>query len=196
MGVRDPQKQHLVVLLLPERALARQQLLHPLHRPPHAAVLVPARASPETPHSSLERRCLRSRHEWVRVPFDYSQLDDLTRGERERERHSNFKSKNAALQTKLRFITKQEGVVPNNNHLFILFFSLSEEKCSWWMFCAQTWLSNETLCTSARPSNGNSVQEQMGARVSSSRNKDLGNQTPLACILESVLLVFFLACNV
>lgn len=118
----------------------------------------------------------------------------------QRERDSNFKSKNTALQTKLRWDVSQSknkgGVVPNNNHLFILFFGLSEEKCSWWTFCAQTWLSNETLCTSAKPSNGNSVQEQMGACVSSSRNKDLGNQAPLAHTMESVVLVFFLVCNV
>lgn len=67
--------------------LARQQVLHLLHRPPHAAVSTPVHAAPQTLHSSLERRCLCSRDEWVRASFGCLQLDDST------ERDFNFEVK-------------------------------------------------------------------------------------------------------
>ena len=59
------------------------------------------------------------------------------------------------------------------------------------MFCAQTRFPNKTFCTSAKPSNGNSLcRNEMGAYASFSRSKGLGEQMTLAHILESILLVF------
>lgn len=101
------------------------------------------------------------------------------------------------LKWKYYFVNKAEiyhktAVVPNSNHLFILFFSVSEEKCSSWMLCAQMPFPNETFCTPLKPNNRNSLcWIEMGTFASSSRSKCLENLVLLAYMLEPPLLIFF-----